>query len=227
MGRMGYLGKGSAILLIGMMAGPGVRAQIPILDIISFVSKKVVVALDLKVQELQTQTIELQAAEKELENEMEDSELGDIFGWVKGQEQLYAEYYQELWQVKAAISGYTRITAMIDKEAQIVQEYQRMSSALRADGQLTATEVESMTASLAAIMNESVNNLGQLQLVITAFLTQMPDAGRLQLVDEIGTAIDQNYAAMQGMYQSGLVLSLNRARTENDIQAVKGLWGVQ
>lgn len=215
------------VLMIPMAASTGVRAQIPILDIISFVAKKVVVAIDLKVQELQTQAIQLQAAEKELENEMEDSELGDIFGWVKGQEQLYAAYYQELWQVKAAISGYQRVSAMIDKEAQIVQQYQQMTAALKADRHLTEAEVSAMTASLSAIVKENVNNLSRLQLVIQAFVTQMPDAGRLELVDEAGTSIDKNYSAMEGLYQSGLLLSLNRARGQNDVNAVKGLWGVE
>jgi hypothetical protein len=67
---------------IVVVGSANVRAQIPILDIISAVAKKVVVAIDLKVQELQMQTIQLQVAEKELENTMEDSELGDITGWV-------------------------------------------------------------------------------------------------------------------------------------------------
>jgi hypothetical protein len=210
-----------------LLAGVPVRAQIPILDIINAAAKKVVMAIDLKVQELQTQTIQLQVAEKDLENTMEDSELGDITGWVKGEEQLYASYYQELWQVKAVISAYKRVTDMLDKEAQIVREYQQMTAALKSDKHLTAAEAEMMGASLSSIVNQSVNNLGQIKLVIQAFVTQMPDAGRLRIIDEAGSSVDKNYAAMGGLYQSGVLLSLNRARDENDIVAVKGLWGIQ
>jgi hypothetical protein len=82
-------------------------------------------------------------------------------------------------------------------------------------------------ASLSSIVSQSVNNLGQIELMIQAFVTQMPDAGRLRIIDEAGSSVDKNYAKMQGLYQSGMLLSLNRARDENDVAAVKELWGIQ
>lgn len=215
------------MLVPALVSGVVARAQIPIIDIINAAAKKVVVAIDLKVQALQTQTINLQVAEKELENTMEDSELGDIIGWVKGEEQLYAEYYQELWQVKAVISGYKRVADMIDEEAQIVRQYQRMTSALKADKHLTVEEVEALGASLASIVRECANNIQQIRLVIQTFVTQMPDAGRLRIIDEAGALVDRNYAAMGGLYQGAVLLSLSRAKDANDVKAVKGLWGVE
>jgi hypothetical protein len=49
--------------------------------------------------------------------------------------------------------------------------------------------------------------------------------GRLRIIDEAGSSVDKNYAAMQGLYESGILLSLNRARGENDVASVKALWG--
>ena len=219
--------RAGLMMVVFLLLGAGVRAQIPIIDIIGTLAKKVVVAIDLKVQELQTETIELQAAEKQLENSMEDTELGDIIGWVRGEEQLYASYYQELWQVKAVIGAYKRVAGMLDKESQIAREYQQMSAALKVDKHLTAAEVEAMGASLSAIVTDAVNYLGQIQLVIQSFVTQMPDEGRLRIIDQAGRSVDQNYTAMQGLYQSGVLLSLNRARDANDVAAVKALWGIQ
>ena len=89
---------------------------------------------------------------------------------------------------------------MLDKEAQIVREYQQMTAALKADKHLTAGEVESMGTSLSSIVNQSVNNLGQIQLVIQAFVTQMPDAGRLRIIDEAGSSVDKNYSAVKGLW---------------------------
>ena len=57
-----------------------------------------------KVEDLQTQTIALQDAEKALENSMAGGLLDDITGWVQDQEDLYGGYYQELWQVKSALT---------------------------------------------------------------------------------------------------------------------------
>jgi hypothetical protein len=98
-------------LIMFVLCGLGVlipqgRASAQILDIIGLaeaVAKEVIEAADLKIQELQNETIALQNAEKELENNMTGGLLDDITGWVQQQENLYGEYYQELWQVKSAL----------------------------------------------------------------------------------------------------------------------------
>ena len=58
-------------------------------------------------------------------------------------------------------------------------------------------------------------------------LKTMPDERRLRIIDQAGSSVDQNYAAMQGLYQSGVLLSMNRARDANDVASVKALWGVE
>src|SRR5579862_678983 len=70
---------------------------------------KVIKAVDLKIQRLQTQTIWLQNAQKEIENVMTKLKLDEISDWVQKQKDLYQEYYNELWQVKQVISDYDKI----------------------------------------------------------------------------------------------------------------------
>lgn len=217
--------KGFLLILL-LFVTPFLHAQIPILDIINAAAKKVVVAIDLKVQALQTQTIELQAAEKEVENSMEDSELGDIIGWVQAQQQLFAEYYRELWQVKAAISSYQRLARLIDEDARIVQQYHQMTAILRQDNHFTPAELTTMINTLTSILTQTAATFSQLQLVVNAFVTQMPDAGRLRIIDQTATQVDQNYAAMQAFYQQNLLLSLQRAKDQDDIATTKALYGL-
>ncbi len=213
-------------LILFVFLTPALHAQIPILDLINLAAKKVVVALDLDIQQLQTQTIELQATEKELENSMENTELGDIIGWVQGQQQLFSEYYRELWQVKAAITSYERLAQLIDQEARVVQQYHQMTTILSQDGHFTPSELTTMTATLTSILNQTINNFSQIRLVINAFVTQMPDAGRLQIIDQTASQVDQNSAAMQAFYQQNLLLSLQRAKDQNDFATTKTLYGL-
>jgi len=72
------------------------NAQIPFISIVTSAVKKVIVALDLKVQQLQNKTIMLQNAEAELENKMSLGDLNDISGWLTKEKNLYSGYYQEL-----------------------------------------------------------------------------------------------------------------------------------
>ena len=214
------------ILLLSAQTGRA-KAQIPIIDIIGDAAKAIVMALDLKVQELQTEAIGLQEAQQALENSLHLSELGDIAGWLQQQKDLYAGYYNELWQVKTMISTYERVEDMISKEATIVAEVRQLNTAIGQDPHLTVSEVGSMGTTLAGILQASAQNLGQIQQVITALVTQMDDADRLAIIDVAGNAIDRNYSDLQVFGQRGLVLSLNRARDANDVAAVKALWGLR
>jgi hypothetical protein len=220
-------GRRFSLVLALLCSVAGVQAQIPIVSIITGIAKKVVVAIDLGVQQVQTETIELQSAEKELENAMELDKLTDITSWVQQQKNLYAEYYNELWQIKNAISAYERIKQMISEEAQIATQFKQMSTVLSQDKHFTAAEVTSMKSIMTGIVNESVNNINQIYLVINAFVTQMADADRLRIIDGAGSRIDKNYTDMQQFYERSSVLSLERAQDANDVAATKALYGIQ
>jgi hypothetical protein len=209
------------------MISHGVKAQFPLLDIVTTLAKKVIVAIDLQVQRVQTETIELQAAQEELENAMALDNLTAITGWLQQEKDLYAGYYQELWQIKNAIGAYERIKQMITREGQIASQYQQMLSAIKQDKHFTAAEVTSMGNVLSGILKESVNNLDQVYMVIKSFVTQMADADRLRIIDEAGGSIDRNYGDLQLFYQRNLTLSLERAQDENDVAATKALYGLQ
>src|SRR5690625_1561958 len=94
-----------------------------ILDVIKGVTTKVIKAIDLKVQRLQTKTIWLQNAQKTLENEMAKLKLKQISDWAMKQRDLYQKYYKELLKVKSALSTYQRIKAIITRQKMLVQEY--------------------------------------------------------------------------------------------------------
>ena len=205
----------------------GLKAQIPIVDIISEAAKKAVMAIDLYVQQLQTETIGLQEAQKGLENEMQLGELSAITGWLEQQKELYAGYYQELKQVKTVISDFERVADMLQKQGQIATMFKQMQMVINQDHHFSAAEVTAMTNTLTGIVNESARNLSQLELAVQSLVTQMHDADRLRIVDEAGDGIDKNYADLQEFYQRSLLLSLERAQDQNDVTATKALYGLQ
>jgi len=196
------------------------------IDIIGDVIKEVLEQADLKIQELQTQTLYLQNAEKNLENTMTGGLLDDITGWVQQQEDLYSGYYNELWQVKTALSGFSRVSSLIARQAQLVRDYERVTAAVRADPHFSADEVAHILHVYGGILDESVKNVGQLSMVLEGFVTQMEDAGRLQAIDDVSAGIDRNYADLREYTQQNTLISLQRARDERDIATIKALYGV-
>jgi hypothetical protein len=215
-------------LSLGMLLVPRI-ADAQILDIISIINaaiKRVIVAADLEVERLQLQTIGLQETQKELENAMQDTELGDIAGWVQQQKDLFSEFYQELWKVKNAISTYEQVKEMIARQAQIVAGYKQIAATIGKDRHFSADELSHMYNVLGGILRESVQNLNRLELVIKAFVTQMADADRLRIVDEAAGGIDSNYRDLQQFSQQSILLSLQRSKDEGDIAVTKALYGI-
>jgi len=227
MSRIAKLKLVFAITLAQAPAWSGAAyAQIPILDIITEAAKKAVMAIDLHVQQLQTETIGLQEAQKELENEMHLEELGAITGWLEQQKDLYAGYYQELRQVKTVISDFQRVADMLQKQGQIATQFKQMQTVIDEDHHFSAAEVATMTNTLTGIVNESARNISVLELAIQSLVTQMHDGDRLRVIDEAGDGIDKNYADLQEFYQRSVLLSLERAQGQNDVAATKALYGL-
>ena len=79
------------VLLLVIAPVNKIAAQDPITLIIKEGIKKVIQAVDLKIQRLQNKTIWLQNAQKTLENTMSQLKLDEITDWVERQRTLYGE----------------------------------------------------------------------------------------------------------------------------------------
>ena len=199
---------------------------VEIAQLIIDAAKKVIMAADLEVQRLQTETIALQNAEKELENDMAGDLLGNITDWVQDQEGLFQQYYQELWQVKSALSTYSRTATLIQRQVALVREEQQDWAAVQKDPHFSAAELSHIGTVYSSILSESSRNIQQIQQVITAFVTQMDDASRLRLIDETSKGIDGNQQDLRAFTQQNALLSLQRAKDEGDILTIQSLYNI-
>lgn len=216
-----------ALLLACLLPG---RSDAQVLDIISIVDaavKKVIVATDLVVERMQTNTIGAQTTEKAQETDMEQSELIGIASWVEKQRALFAAYYQELREVKNAIASFEEVKEMIDKQARIIAGYQQVYAALQQDKHFSVGEVSHAYTVLSGIASQSAQNIKRLTLVVTSLVTQMGDAARLRLIDETGSDIDRNYSDLAEFSQQSMLLSLQRAKDANDVAATRALYRIQ
>jgi len=202
-------------------------AQDPITLIIKEGIKKVIVAIDLKIQRLQTKTIWLQNAQKVIENAMSELKLGQITDWVQKQKDLYQEYFDELWKVKDVLSYYHRIKEITQQEVSLVKQYHSAWAGVRQDGHFTANELLYIGQVYTGILSESLKNLNQLALVINSFTTQMTDAKRLDIINKAADGMQRNYDDLQQFNQQNIGVSLQRSKDVHDIDVVKQLYGIQ
>src|SRR5665213_2136567 len=142
-------------LTLGFLMPGNASAQFVIADVIKLVVTKVINAIDLAVQQVQNKTIVLQNAQKELENTMSELQLNDIADWVEKQRKLYADYYQELWEVKQVISDYDKVKSIVQMQSRIVSEYNQANSMFRKDKHFTAYELNHMGQVYACLLYTS------------------------------------------------------------------------
>ncbi len=209
-----------------LMSTQQTKAQDPILMIIKEGITKVIVAVDLKIQRLQNKTIWLQNAQKTLENTMSKLHLDEIKDWTEKQRKLYADYFDELRKVKMALTYYQRVRDIITQQSQIIREYKAAWALFRQDRNFTKEELDHMLSVYTGMMDESAKNIDQLFLVINAFVTQMSDAKRLEIIDAVSVSVDQTLMDLKAFNEESKMISLQRALEHGEIEYVKKLYGL-
>ena len=215
------------LLLISTPARPAEKtAALPILEIVKAVTKKVIKAIDLRIQKLQNKTIWLQNAQKQLENVLSKLKLDEISDWTKKQKDLYKGYYEELAKVKSVITYYQRIKDITQKQTRLVQEYERAWNLFKQDTHFKDNEIQYMERVYSGILEESLKNMDHIFLILDSFSTQMSDLKRLEIINEAADQIDANYDDLTLFNQQNVMLSLQRAKTEADVNQVKQFYGI-
>lgn len=202
------------------------RAQ-GVVSVISAGIGKAIRAMDLKIQRLQNKTIWLQNAQKTLENALSKLKLDEISEWTQKQKEQYRVYYEELARVKALISYYQHIREVVQKQAQLVGEYDRAWSLIRQDGNFTQDEVSYMGRVYGGILSSSLDNIEDIMLVVQSFATTMSDAKRLELINNAAARAESNFSDLRSFNRQNILLSLQRSKTEKEAESVKKWYGIE
>jgi hypothetical protein len=203
------------------------HAQIPIADIIKAAVKKVIRAVDLQIQRQQNKVIWLQNAQKIIENAMSKLKLKEISEWTDKQKQLYQVYFDELKKVRSIITYYQRIKEIMNKQELIIVNYKRAWALVKNDQHFTVKEIDYMGKVYAGILKQSVMNMEQVYLVVNSFRTQMTDAKRIEMINTAAERVNKNYIDLRAFNSDNAMLSMQRAKSQQEVDLVRKLYGLQ
>ncbi|MDM8175996.1 conjugal transfer protein TraI [Olivibacter sp. 47] len=221
-----FIGTALCVLVL-FPRNTGAAVPAAILAVIQAGVKRVIKAVDLKIQREQNKIIWLQNAHKTIENTLSKLKLDEITDWTERQRTLYADYFDEMWKVKSAISYYGRVRDMVQLQVDMVNEYQRAWNLFRQDDHFSPDELSFMEEVYNGMLEQSVKNLDQVELVIQAFSTQMSDAKRLETINAAKEVMEENLSDLRQFNRGNTLLSLQRARDRGDIDRVKQLYGIK
>jgi hypothetical protein len=204
----------------------GATAQVAVLEVIQAGIKKVIKAVDLKIQRLQNETIWLQNAQKVLENQLSKLKLTEIADWSEKQKELYSEYYNSLWKVKSVIAYYKRISQLTATQLAMVDEYKWAWTLFEKDKHFTANELREMQKVYSGILDESIKNLDEILMVVSSLKTQMEDSARLEIIAGVAQRMETNYADIKRYNIENASLSLKRAGSLEEAAKIRELYGL-
>lgn len=217
----------SMIVLMVSLPSQKANAQLAIMEVIKAGVKKVIKAVDLKIQRMQNETIWLQNAQKVMENQLSKVKLGEIAKWTEKQKELYSKYYTDLWKVKAAITYYQRIKDITRKQVMLVEEYKKAWELAGQDKNFTSGDLEYMKSVYTGILKDSAKNLDQILLVVNSFKTQMSDAKRLELINAAADRIETNFTDLRQFNSNNILMSLQRSKSLTEVKQVQELYGIE
>ncbi len=138
---------------------------------------------------------------------------------------LHKGFLDALMEVSPVVKKYKRITDIVNYQLQIVKQYKLAFQQFKDDGTFTPQEIDYIGKVYSNLFNESVKNLDELFMVITAGQLRMSDDERMQAIDRIYTRIEEQFSFLQDFNSSTGYLSLQRKAEQTEINMSKKILG--
>jgi hypothetical protein len=215
------------VLCTGLAIVPTQRTHAAIWLVVQAALKKAIKAIDLAIQQQQNKVIWLQNAQKEMENVMSKLKLNEISDWVEKQRTLYKDYFDELQKVKDIITYYDHVKQITTTQQSIINEYKKAFALFSRDDHFSAEEMIYMGQVYDGMLDASAKSLDGLMLVINSFVTQMTDAKRMEIINGAASSMNSVYNDLKLFNSQNILLSLQRTKDKNDINALKALYNLK
>jgi hypothetical protein len=140
---------------------------------------------------------------------------------------IHQIFLDGLLSVSPAVKKYKRVGDIIRYQLLILKEGKAAYRQFRQDKHFTAKEIEYMAGVYENLANQSLNNLDDLMLVLTAGKLRMSDDERITLIDRIYSDILEQWSFLKHFNNTTKLLSLARARELQDVEVSRKLSGIK
>lgn len=145
----------------------------------------------------------------------------------EGNYKLHQVFLDALFAVNPAVRNYKRIQMIIDYQAQLMTEYKRAYKRLRDDGNLTGSELRYIESVYTYLVKQSVRNLEELAMIVTASKLRMTDDERLKAIDRIFLDIESQLSFLRYFNNTTQMLAMQREREKGDVTTIQGLYELE
>jgi len=141
----------------------------------------------------------------------------------EGNFSLHKTFLDALMQVSPVVKNYKRVGDIVNFQMLLVKESRNGLNRFVKSGSFSPHEISYFENVYGNLLSQSVRNLDELTMVITADKLRMSDDERLQAVDGIFMQMQDKLLFLRNFNASSNLLALQRAKEAKDVYASKEL----
>jgi hypothetical protein len=150
----------------------------------------------------------------------------DIKNLSQGTFSLHKAFLDGLLAVSPAVASYAKVADILNKEANLVKEYQSAKNYFQGTGRFTSQELDYFSGVYNNLFNGSLKNVNELVMVITQNQLRMSDAERFDAIDRIDRDITSQLGFLRSFDNNAAMQAMQRAKAGQDIGTLRVLHGV-
>ncbi len=139
----------------------------------------------------------------------------------EGNFSLHKTFLDALMQVSPAVKNYKRVAEIVEYQISIVKESRNGMNRFIKSGNFSGQEINYFEKVYGNLLNQSLRNLDELTMVITADKLRMSDDERLKAVDDIYEQMQDKLLFLRNFNTTSNVLALQRSKEKNDVYVSK------
>jgi DNA repair ATPase RecN len=139
----------------------------------------------------------------------------------EGNFSLHKTFLDALMQVSPAVKNYKRVAEIVEYQISIVKESRNGMNRFIKSGNFSGQEINYFEKVYGNLLNQSLRNLDELTMVITADKLRMSDDERLKAVDDIYEQMQDKLLFLRNFNTTSNVLALQRSKEKNDVYISK------
>jgi hypothetical protein len=143
----------------------------------------------------------------------------------EGNFNLHKAFLDALLEVSPAVRKYKKIADIIDMQVELTKKYKIAFSRFKASDQFTIEEIDYLGRVYERLFDQSIRNLDDLAMVITANKLRMSDEERLAAIDRIFADMEDKLAFLNDFNGRTGILAQARAEESSDVKTMRGLHG--
>ncbi len=145
----------------------------------------------------------------------------------QGNFSLHKTFLDGLEQVSPGVRKYKRVSDIVNYQLRIAKECKAAYAHFREEKSFTVQELGYLGKVYSNLFNESLKNLEELTIIITAGKLRMSDDERLQAIDRIYATVIDQYSFLNEFNNNTALLAMQRKSEQTEIKMSRIINGIR